>query len=192
MIIKKIAFIMFFIFFLNCTENTIKPTQEIENKVEYIDKTQVDISDFDSIPEQIEVEKKKVILIPSYNGYDCIQLGYNLNLIFEEKLKESNSINFIPFPYKKMNGSGYQSVYDKKYCNKIIEKTDADYLIMTKLTGNLLNFLEKDKVWGYETKILNVKTMEQQVSIKASNLKSYEEIETDIETNIRQLVLDLN
>lgn len=136
--------------------------------------------------------KKKILVVPCYNGYEYAQHGYDFNPFIEKKLKEDSSINFIPFPYKKIYGSGYQSVYDKKYCNKIIEKTDADFLVMTKFTGNLLNFYEKDKVWGYETKILNVETMEQQVSIKANNLNSYEEIETDIETNIRQLVLDLN
>ena len=137
------------------------------------------------------IKKKKVLLVPCENGYEYIQQGYDFNPLIEKKLEEHDEIIFIPFPYKKMNGSGYHSVYDKKYCTEILEKTAVDYLIMTKFTGNLLNPFDSIKTWGYETKILNTKTMKQFISIKASGLNSYEEIEKTIIENIGELVSDI-
>jgi len=150
-----------------------------------------DYSGFRSVKEYLgRGRSKKVLVVPCYNGYNYIQMGYDFNPIIEKKLKENKEISIIPIPYKKMNGSGYQSIYDKKYCAKILEKTNVDFLIMTKFTGNLIDLNEKTKTLGYETKILNVKTMEQNVSIRAVNLESYEAIEKHIEKNIEKLISD--
>ena len=198
----KLLIYLVLIFLLFGCGQSIEKTKFITEKeaINTIDKSEIKIQDsldlINSSKNQSEIifHKKKVIVVPCYNGYEYIQLGYNFNPLLEQKLKEHNKIEYVPFPLKKMNGSGYQSVYDKKYCDKIVEKTDVDFLIMTKFIGNQLEISTNRKnieIWGYETKILNVKTMEQKVSIRATNLSNYEAIEKHIENNIEKLVLDL-
>jgi hypothetical protein len=90
-------------------------------------------------------------------------------------------------------GISYQGVYDKKYCAPIIEKVDADYFIMTRFIGPHPDTPNIDSVtWGYETKILNTKTLNQKVSIGESGFKGYKDIENDIKKNINKLVKDIS
>ena len=64
---------------------------------------------------------------------------------------------------------------------------------MTRFTGNVYGTISDKEAtyWGYETKVLNTRTMKQKISIGANNLLSYEEIEKDIVKNIDKLAQDI-
>lgn len=136
--------------------------------------------------------KLKVYVIQCSNGYVFAMGGYDFNPIIEKELKSKENIELIPFDAKKLLEVTYQGVYDKKYCKPIMEKIKADYFIMTRFIGPHPDTPNVDSVsWGYETKILNIKTMEQKVSIGKTGLKEYQDIESHIKKNIDQLVKDL-
>jgi hypothetical protein len=147
-------------------------------------------NEFDTV-QHIETEAKiiKVMVIPCSNGYEYnLKMG-DLNPFLENHLKKQTKIQFKPFPLKKMKGSGYHGVFDKKHCNKIIEKADVDVLIMTKMKGDILIYLDSSQgTWGYETKILHIKKDKQIEGISANKLSAFEDIDADIASKIDRLV----
>ena len=145
-----------------------------------------------SSTDTIETEKISVIIVPCYNGYQYgLKMG-DLNPSLEKHLASHSSIILESFPLSKMEGSGYQGVFDKKHCNKILENVNVDFLIMTKMVSNYFVILTQaqsvENSWGYETKILNTKTLEQFDGISASNLHSFESIDGNIKEQIEVLV----
>jgi hypothetical protein len=88
-------------------------------------------------------------------------------------------------------GVSYQGVFDKKYCKPIIEKVDVDYLILTRFIESYDEINSSEINWGYETRIINTKTMEQINSIGAKRLNKYEQIEEHIKNNIKTLKTDI-
>ena len=142
---------------------------------------------------KINSQKLKLLVIQCSNGYVYSMYNHEFNPVIERDLKGNDKMEVIPFPYKKLMGVPYQGVYDKKYCKPIMERVVADYFIMTRFIGPYdgnppgLNPL----TWGYETKILNTKTMDQKISIGKSGFKKYEDIEIDIKNNIAKLVKDI-
>jgi hypothetical protein len=68
---------------------------------------------------------------------------------------------------------------------------------MTRFLGNLregieiIEEAEEDVIWGYEIKILNIKSMNQKISISKDNLEEYQDITTDIERKGKNLLNDI-
>lgn len=130
-----------------------------------------------------------VMVIPCSNGYEYnLKMG-DLNPSLEKYLSEDKRVQLIPFPLKEMQGSGYFGVYDKKHCTKILERTDVDFLIMTRMKGMDLEPTNADSGnWGYDTRILNTNRMKQFEGISASHLASFGAIDPDIQSKTDQLV----
>ncbi len=133
----------------------------------------------------------KVLVIQCSNGYEYALHDYDFNPVIEGELNKADNIKVIPFPYKKLMGVAYQGVYDKKYCKPILEKVEADYYIMTAFVGTYPGMYNDSIKWGYETKILNTKTLNQKTSIGKKGFKKYEDIEVDIKKNITVLIKDI-
>jgi hypothetical protein len=139
-----------------------------------------------------DIQKMKLLVVQCSNGYEFAMANYDFNPIIEESLRSKDTVEVIPFPYKKLMGVIYQGVYDRGYCKPILEKVEADYLIMTRFTGPHPDTPNSDSVvWGYETKILNTKTMNQKVSIGKSGFERYSDIEDHMRKNIGQLLTDI-
>lgn len=169
-----------------------KPTNQQEqvtvNVVE--DGKVTKVKDSLSTPTDKPKEKPSVsiMVIPCSNGYEYVIHGYDFNPVLERELGLLDDTNIETFPLKKMMGVAYHGVFDKKYCAPIVERVDVDYLIMTRFISNQgIVVSNETPIWGYETKILNTKTMEQMNSIKAKNLSDYTEIETHIKKNVALL-----
>lgn len=138
-----------------------------------------------------ETTKLTVCVIPTSNGYDYAQQGYEIESTLEKSLSKSKNSQLAKFPLSKFKGSGYQGIYDKKYCRKILKYCKVDYIIMSRLRGGYFLSNEEFDPWGYEIKILNTKTMEQKISIGQKDFETFEEIQSHIEQNINQLVEDM-
>lgn len=147
---------------------------------ERLDKPQIDVED-----------TVTVMVVQCSNGYEYAQAGYDLEPILEKELSQLNGIIVKPFPLKTLMNVVYQGVYDKKYCMPIIEKVNVDYLILNKFEGSIYERIGKKLPWGYETKIVNTKTLDQTISIGASNLSSFAQIEEHIKNNVEQLKEDI-
>ncbi|WP_294733709.1 hypothetical protein [uncultured Flavobacterium sp.] len=172
-----------------------KEVVKIENKEEEIQNVVEEDSLVLLLEKEIKNEERsvKILMMPCSNGYEYALHNYNFDPIIEREFKKSTGFEVVEFPYKKLMNIAYQGVYDKKYAKPIIEKVNADIFIMTRFTGNAYGTIgnEEATYWGYETKILNTKTMKQKVSIGANNLLNYEEIEKDIVKNIDELAQDI-
>lgn len=168
---------------ISCQTNDQKdvPTVESILKEKIITKKQNPIQADTLISEIVE---PKVLLVPCSNGYEYEIKQGSINPFLERILKNDKRIEFVPFPYKKMKGSGYFGVFDKKNCSKIIANTAVDFIVMTKMFGGDFSlFGEEEKPnWGYATRILNTKTMEQFNGISGNKFDSFEALEKDIES----------
>lgn len=139
----------------------------------------------------IKTDTLKVIVVQCANGYNYSQLGYSFNHIIEEELNKFDNILVKPFPLKALMGVSYQGVFDKKYCPPIIEKVDADFLVLTRFTSEHIALNRSEMDWGYELRIVNTSNLRQVNSINAHDLKKYEEIERHIRDNIKTLKTEI-
>ena len=129
-----------------------------------------------------------VLIVPCSNGYDYQTYGFDLNPSIEKYLSAIKNIKIKPMSLKKMKGHGYQGVFDKKYCDRILQNHDVDFLIMTKIKGDLTDYRKFIKgTWGYETKILETSTMIQTKGISAENLETFKDIDLHVKQNISKL-----
>ena len=164
----KYFILSFTIFFLSACSNKkelkldIKLSEEKEKTAIILEE---DSQTKNTLQKKEELENIKVMVIQCSNGYEYGMHGYNFNPLLERELSKFQNINVAPFPLKKLMGVSYQGVFDKKYCVPIIEKVDVDFLIMTQFTGSPFSLEPKERTWGYQTRILNTKTMQQINSI---------------------------
>ncbi len=138
--------------------------------------------------DRVALDTIKVLVVQCSNGYEYAIHGVNFNPTIESELNNYKNIRVIPFPFKKLMGVPYQGVYDKKYCQPIIDKVNVDYLILTRFSDDTDI---TQKTWGYQVKIVKTKTMDQVNSITAINLKSYDLVEEHIRNNIGILKRDI-
>lgn len=169
-----------------------------ENNEESTIKNKGNLTEINLNSLQLDIKKEDnkkitVLVIQCSNGYEYSMFGFDFNPIIESELKRIENVEVIPFSLTKLLGVTYQGVYDRKYCKPILDKIDADYYIMTRFTGEYHQDTPKmSKMnWGYETKVLNTKSMQQIVSIGNKRLNEYRDIEIDIKKNIPQLVKDI-
>ncbi|RXR34240.1 hypothetical protein EQG68_04175 [Flavobacterium piscinae] len=181
----KIVLILL-VFMISC--NSKNEEQQIIVNPE-LRKNEVHISEKDTIKNELK-SIRKVIVLQCSNGY-----GHNdFNRTIESEISKKEGFTIVPFPNKKLVGVTFQGVYDKKYCIPIIEKLDVDYIIMTRFLGNIeeaVEIIDGNFIWGYEIKILNVKSMNQKISIRKDNLEEYQDIITDIERKGKNLLNDI-
>lgn len=134
-------------------------------------------------------DRLTVMVVPCSNGYEYDLKKGDLNPSLEKYLGLDERIILKPFPLKKMRGTGYFGVFDKKYCEKILEKVDVDFLILTRMKGLDGSSVDTESGhWGYDTKIVDAETMYQFNGISARDLKSFESIDPDIQSKIDALI----
>lgn len=132
-----------------------------------------------------------IIVVPCSNGYEYSMANYDFNPIIEKELSKIKLFNVKEFPLKKLMGVNYQGVFDKKYCGPIIEKVEADYLVLTRFNKPYDEINREEIAWGYQVSIVNTKTLKQQNSISSAGLKEYNLIEKHIRENIALLKNDI-
>lgn len=178
--------------FVSCDSTNKKKQKRTEVKKDTVlVDTSTELTD-----ETVKIEKPlppkalEIIVMQCANGYDYSQQGYDFNPIIEKELNTFKNINVQPFPDKALMGVSYQGVFDKKYCPPIIEKVDADFLILTQFDKRL-NVFDTLQKWGYELRIVETKTLKQMNSISIHNTSKYEDIEKHIKDNINKLKTDI-
>ena len=153
--------------------NTEEETKELNNPVDAVSK-EPSAAQSDSLPEPVVEKDKKtsVLVVQCSNGYTYALKGFDFNPSIFTALKAYSQLDVLPFPYKKLMNVSYQGVYDKKYAKAIIKKVDVDVLVMTRFVSNAFDGVptEEPVYWGYETKVLNTKTMKKKVSMGKSKL----------------------
>lgn len=199
---KLLMFTFLIILFTECKDekaikNIDKPTKnenEISNNILRQDSIKIETIKKNTDSTKLEIDKKdnskiRILVIECSNNYG---MEYDFNKTIFNELKKNKNFELIPFSYKKLMNVNYHGVYDKKYAKPIMEKVNADIFVMTKFISN--NYLQERNAkiyWGYETKILNTKTLKQQISIRKTDLDNKNEIDIDIIKNIEKLIEDI-
>lgn len=170
----------------SCQENTLNDhTETISEKEEIVHEGDDEIR---AIQDTVST-KLTVMVIPCSNGYEYnLRMG-DLNPSLEKYLAQDDRISLKPFPLKEMQGTGYFGVYDKKHCDKILERVNVDFLIMTRMIGSDISSANSESGnWGYDTKILDAERMVQFDGISARKLKSFELIDSDLKSKTNELI----
>ncbi len=131
--------------------------------------------------------KFSVIVLPPYDEIANAGISPDIQRYLETEISKDTSFALFKFPYKQLVGVFYQNIYDKKYCNPIVNKTKADIIIMTKLdqiarTGKM----STDK-WNFQIKIYNVKA-DKQIS---STVRGKELMDSEIQKLLSERLHDL-
>lgn len=173
---------------VSCSSQSTKNEHKITSQTKIVETESNDVIHLKS-NNTSAIDSITVMVIPCSNGYEYdLKMG-DLNPSLNNYLMADKRVILKPFPLKEMNGSGYFGVFDKKYCSEILKKVDVDFLIMTRMKGMDLSSAKMDTGnWGYETKILNVNTMQQFSGIEAKNLESFDEIDSDIQQKMDELI----
>jgi hypothetical protein len=130
-----------------------------------------------------------VLVLPPY--VEIIHTGTSPDTqeILERILNRKDKVKVIKFPLKKLMGTPYQMVYDKKYCAPIIEKIKCDIIVMTRIITK--NELERGIwPWTYTTRIYNIKIGKQFDSIRGIDLDD-KDFAKDIASKSDKLVDDI-
>lgn len=135
--------------------------------------------------------KTKILFIPCANGYDYGIYNYDFTSLVESELTKSGKIKILSFPFKKLMGINYHDIWNKEHCSRIIEKVNADFLILSRFSQNFNDTPHLKIKWGYEIKIINTKNLKEIHSINVDNLKSYNALEEHIKNNIETLKKDI-
>ncbi|HEY0652968.1 MAG TPA: hypothetical protein VGD65_07565 [Chryseosolibacter sp.] len=131
----------------------------------------------------------KVLILPPYDQIANAGVSPDTRTILESSLSNKAQLSVIPFPFRTLMGVQYQMVYDKKYCEPIIDKVDCDVIIMT----HLITDNERKPgtwPWHYKIRVYNTRTKQQLNSISGNNLKA-EDIASDISSKIDRLIKDI-
>ena len=136
----------------------------------------------DTLSEQL---KTYIIILPPYDQIANRGISPNIFKYLERSLRKNKNIllpNNIIKTFKELN-INYNMVFDRKYCNDIIDKMNPDIIIMSKLdlkieTGNMIS----DK-WDFEIKVYNPRKNKQQVILKGQDL---------LDSEIKKLIYDSN
>jgi hypothetical protein len=188
-----ILFLILGIIGCNSSEKNKQNSNELKEE-------RVETNSMDSIKylnERVTLKGKKnidtleIIVVQCSNGYEYAMHNYDFNPIIENELNKFDNITVKPFPLKTLMGVSYQGVFDKKYCQPIIDKVDVDFLILTRFDERYMEQNSNKMKWGYELRIVNTKTLEQVNTISAYGLNDYLDIEKHIQKNIEKLKKDI-
>ena len=139
-----------------------------------------------------ELKPISVVVVPCSNGYEyMLSLDMEIDSHIEKNLSKFKEIKVVSFPFKRMKGSGYHGVFDKKYCGNILKNVEVDFLILSELKGGGIDLRNSKKSLGYRIRIINTKTLEQINSISGFKMKEHKDVYKSIKVKSQELMEDL-
>lgn len=167
--IPHLTWIIFALLFIRCNNpggTSSKPV--IDRVVPLQDSIYTGIAeDTDSLSSN----KLSVLILPPYDEIANEGISPDVQKYLEYQTGKDTGFNLIKFPYRELMHIPYYQVFDKKYAQPILEKVNADILLMSKLTlVNRAGKMEDDR-WNLSIKIYNKNTdVQMNASLKADSL----------------------
>ena len=132
-----------------------------------------------------------VLVLPPYDVIAGEGISPDIQEYIEKVIPNDVGLKLIKFPYRQLMNVPYQNVFDKKFCKPVMDKVQADIIIMSKIdqsqgTGDITT----DK-WDIQIKIYNTKTGNQQLSSLAFKKLTSKEIESFIRLKQADLFADI-
>lgn len=183
---KNIILLIILLIIFGCSKSDKEEVKK-ENKSE----VKRDNTSFKGIfvEKKIKANRVKVLVLPNANSYEYTNHGYNFTDVIGMYISTHKDFESVALPFDK--SIPVSGIYSKYYCNPFIEKTNADFIIMTKFIGTPFAEDKNKRKWGYGIKVLNTKTLEEKESMRAENMKNIDELRKHIRTNIYNLKMDL-
>ena len=131
----------------------------------------------------------KVLVLPPFDEIANAGTSPDVRIIIESSLANLGQLSVISFPFKELMGVPYQMVFDKMYCQPILEKVDCDIIIMSQI---ITDNERKPGIWpwSYKIRVFNVKSGKQVNSIQGDNLEA-KDLQKDILGKVDKLVNDI-
>jgi hypothetical protein len=105
--------------------------------------------------------KLTVLVLPPYDEIANAGISPAVQKYLEAQIDNDTNLSLINFSYKQFMNVSYQNVYDKKYCQPIIDKRKTDVIVMSKLDlVTPAGKMDKDK-WNLSLRIYNTNTGKQ-------------------------------
>ena len=154
---KNFSILISLLLLLACQgQNSTNKEQIKELNNNSIMKSEVKI---DTLSDKIKkTEKLKVLVLPPYDEIANQGISPGVQEYLQNELKKCEKINLIKLPLRQLMNIPYQNVFDKKYCQPIIETIDCDIIVMSKLdlvkqTGHM----PRDE-WNLRIRLYNTQT----------------------------------
>ena len=154
----------------------IENEQKVETEILFQSSDTVDFNIADPLPQKVIV-----LVLPPYDEIANAGISPNVQKYLEVEISNDTTFSVMKFPYKKLMGTPYHNVFDKKYCTPILEKINADIIVMSKLdvTEGTNTSLSKIR-WNLQLRIYNTKTFVQ----KNLTLKIYNSTDGEIKSTL--------
>ncbi len=106
----------------------------------------------------VEQKKQIVLVLPPYDMIANAGISPNIQKYLETEISKDTFLLVMKFPYKQLINIPYNNVFDKKYCEPILEKVKPDFIIMSKLDHVLRTGRMPDDQWNLRIRIYNTQT----------------------------------
>jgi hypothetical protein len=135
----------------NCISE--KPDQ---NKIDIKSSTETLIVTDSTIKVQPQKKNKpSTLVLPPFDEIHNKGISPDILAYLEDAIGNDTSVSLIKFPLKKLMGTPYQNVFDKKYCQPILEVVDAEIVVMSKLDHLLSSGKMSGDTWNLRLRIYN-------------------------------------
>lgn len=78
-------------------------------------------------------KKLSILVLPPYDEIANEGISPDVQQYLEEQIGKDTNFTLVKFSYKEFMNVPYQNIYDKKYCQPVMEKKKADVMLMSKL-----------------------------------------------------------
>lgn len=120
--------------------------------------------------------KLSILVLPPYDEIANAGISPDVQKHLESAFAKDTNIVLIHFSYKQFMNVAYQNIYDKKYCQPIVDKVRPDVIIMTKLELVLRQGKMSEDLWNIKFRIYNVASGKQYDSIVETDGITFNEI----------------
>lgn len=132
-----------------------------------------------------------VIVMPAYDEIANAGISPNIRKCLETALASDSSLMLIKFPFKQLVNVSYQNVFDKKFCQPIVDKTKADIIVMSKLEQAARTGKMASDRWNFQLRIYNTRTGTQINSAVSGNHLTGNQIRDVIENKKQILTAEI-
>ena len=135
--------------------------------------------------------RPKVLVFPPYDRIANRGISPDIQKFLEIHFKKHGQVDLIDFPYKTLMGIPYYDVFDKKYAQPVLDKVNADIVILSKLDHKKQTGKMSADEWDIVLKVYDVKKDTQWIALTANDMIS-KDIDSILATNIDDLIKPLN
>jgi hypothetical protein len=179
-----------FMFLIACLAACNKPGNSANSRREATDSIQTAAGNLPPASKSA-IKKLSILVLPPYDKIAHESISPNIRKFLEEGIAKDSSVKLIDFPFRDLMNVPYQNAFDKRYCQALVGRIDADIFIMSKIdlkerTGEVVS----DK-WSFAIRIYDVKNDRQKDSQIVGKNLTHSEISELIQGRRKELTAEI-